>query len=272
MRMGCLPKKIRLCRKKTSKKERRVIVDPTPVNVNPIINVDPTPVNVNPIINVDPTPINVNPIINVDPTPINVNPIINVDPTLTIGPFQRVCNSTVSTTATFVNTDPITIPVQGIADPYPSTIAVTGMTGTIAKVTVTLFNMNHPNPEDLDILLVGSNGITNTILMSDAGGSLDLVNVTLTFDDDAANFLPQLGQIVSGTFKPTNYQGIVENLPAPAPASSVFVRLFNFIGMTPNGAWDLYVFDDDVPGSGNIAGGWSLTITTDNEVCTFTPL
>ncbi|MDQ0112564.1 hypothetical protein [Paenibacillus harenae] len=253
--MGCPTKKKRRCRKKTiivckkkSKKKRRVIV-----------------------INVDPTPVSVNPTINVDPTPVNVNPIINVDPTLTIGPFQRVCNSTVSTTATFTNTDPITVPAAGIADPYPSTIAVTGMTGTIAKVTVTLFNMNHAFQDDLDILLVHPDGVTNTLLMSDAGGSSPLVDVTLTFDDDATSFLPDAGQIVSGTFKPTNY-GPLENLPAPAPPSSPFVRLSNFIGLNPNGPWSLFAVDDAAGGAGNISGGWSLTITTDTEVCTFTPL
>ncbi|WP_169090849.1 proprotein convertase P-domain-containing protein [Paenibacillus sp. PL91] len=227
---------------------------------------------VNPTIDVDPTPVNVNPTIDVDPTPVNVNPTINVDDsTLTVGPFQRVCNSTVSSTAVFSNPETITIPGAGESNPYPSTIGVTGMTGAIAKVTVTLFNLSHAFPDDIDILLVHPNGTTNTILMSDAGGSSNITNVTLTFDDSAASFIPDSGPVVSGTFKPTNYEAI-ENLPAPAPPSSPFVGLSNFIGLAPNGPWRLFVFDDFGGSSGEIADGWSLTITTDNEVCTFTPL
>jgi hypothetical protein len=42
--------------------------------------------------------------------------------------------------------------------------------------------------------------------MSDAGTNLDLVNVTLTFDDAAASFLPDNAQIVTGTFKPTDFE------------------------------------------------------------------
>ncbi len=42
-------------------------------------------------------------------------------------------------------------------------------------------------------------------------------NVTLTFDDAAANSLPNNAQIVSGTFKPTN-SGVSDTFPAPAPA------------------------------------------------------
>jgi hypothetical protein len=41
-------------------------------------------------------------------------------------------------------------------------------------------------------------------------------NVTLTFDNAASSRLPNLAQIVSGTFKPTDFPPD-ETLPAPAP-------------------------------------------------------
>ncbi|WP_353957823.1 hypothetical protein [Peribacillus sp. NJ4] len=79
------------------------------------------------------------------------------------------------TTATFPNPTPIIIngDTQGPAAPYPSFINVAGLTGTIAEVTVTLNNMSHTFPADLDILLVGPQG-QNVLLMSDAGGELVL--------------------------------------------------------------------------------------------------
>jgi hypothetical protein len=240
--MGCPSKKKRRCRKKTSKKKRRFT----------LINVDPTPVSVNPTINVDPTPVNVN-------------------PTLAINPFRKVCTRT--NTGTFENLESIAITGDSVATPYPSNILVTNMIGIISKVTVVLFNMNHPTPDEIDILLVHPNGLTNTILMSDAGGSFDINNVTLQFNDDAVNFLPDAAQIVSGTFKPTNYEGI-ETFPAPAPSStSGVVALSNFNELPPNGTWQLYVVDDATPLGGSISGGWALNITTtETEECIFTPL
>ncbi|MFF2290440.1 hypothetical protein [Peribacillus butanolivorans] len=74
------------------------------------------------------------------------------------------------TTATFTNPTSIIIngDTQGPAAPYPSFINVAGLTGTIAEVTVTLNNMSHTFPADLDILLVGPQG-KNVLLMSDGG-------------------------------------------------------------------------------------------------------
>ncbi|MFI8709270.1 proprotein convertase P-domain-containing protein [Bacillus sp. NPDC077411] len=137
---------------------------------------------------------------------------------------------------------------------------MTGLTGTISKVTVTLSNMSHTFPTDIDILLVGPGG-QNVLLMSDAGADLDINNVTLTFDDDASEFLPENAQIVSGTFKPTNYgSGDTFTAPAPNPPYGSLLNVFN--GTNPNGTWNLFVTDPFSPDSGIIADGWSLTITT----------
>ena len=46
--------------------------------------------------------------------------------------------------------------------------------------------MNHSFPDDIDVLLVGPGGQLIQ-LMSDVGGSADLVNNTYTFDDVAAS-------------------------------------------------------------------------------------
>jgi PKD repeat protein len=97
--------------------------------------------------------------------------------------------------------------------------------------------------------------------MSDAGGSADLVNVDLVFDDAAASQLPDSTQITAGTYKPTNY-GVGDTFPAPAPAPSAATTLSTFDGTDPNGTWSLYVVDDTGGDSGNLAGGWCLDVVT----------
>ena len=168
-----------------------------------------------------------------------------------------------------MNNAPIAVPGTGTgtstgapSNPYPSTINVTGVTGTVTKVTVTLHNLNHTFPSDVDVLLVGPGGQT-VILMSDVGGETDAVNATLTFDDSA----PSIGtSIVSGTFRPTNV-GNGDPFPSPAPSAPFGSFLSVFNGIDPNGTWSLYVVDDAGGDSGNINGGWSLTISTSAYSC-----
>ena len=169
--------------------------------------------------------------------------------------------------ATFSNAAPITIPDPDCTDPdraqpYPSTIDVTGLTGTIADVNVTLNGVTHPFEGDLEILLVGPTG-TNLVLLSDAGtGSLS--NATVTFDDSATSSPPQNVAWGPGTYDPVNYAEISgpDTFPAPAPAASTNTALSAFNGTSPNGTWSLYVLDDACPDAGSIAGGWTLDITT----------
>ncbi|HEV8579257.1 MAG TPA: proprotein convertase P-domain-containing protein [Thermoanaerobaculia bacterium] len=170
----------------------------------------------------------------------------------------------------FANAASITIPAgaptttSGAAAPYPSNVSVSGITGTVSKVTVTLTNVNHTFPDDVDMLLVGPAG-QKVILMSDAGGSNDLVNVNLTFDD-AGPALPDSALIASGTFRPTNF-GTGDTFPAPAPAAPYGAALADFAGTNPNGTWSLYVTDDAGADIGSIAGGWSLNFLTADPVC-----
>jgi subtilisin-like proprotein convertase family protein len=125
-------------------------------------------------------------------------------------------------------------------------------------MTVTLRSLTHSFPADLDILLVGPTG-TNVLLMSDAGGENDLAGVTLTFDDQAANMLPDSDPIFPGTFRPSNY-GIGDVFAPPAPAEPFGTNLAVFNGSSPNGQWQLFVYDDTAGDSGSISNGWSLRI------------
>jgi len=137
----------------------------------------------------------------------------------------------------------------------------------VTKVTATLYNLSHQYPGDIDVLLVGPGG-TNVVLMSDAGnGGFSIANVTLTFDDTATSLLPDRALIQSGTYRPTNLGILVDpfdstNAVPPAPNRPYGTTLSVFNGANPNGAWYLYVLDDSAGQAGEIAGGWSLSITT----------
>jgi uncharacterized repeat protein (TIGR01451 family) len=186
-----------------------------------------------------------------------------LDGTTNLGAVTFVFN--LPTGASFANAVGITIPDSGPASPYPSSINITGMTGLVSKVTATLNNLNHAFPNDVNVLLVGPTG-QKLVLMSGTGGGHSLTNVTLTFDDAAASVLPTSSQVVSGTFKPSN-NGLAGNFPSPAPVGPYSQALLStFNGTAPNGIWSLYVLDNSAGDAGNIAGGWSLSITTVNPI------
>ncbi len=193
--------------------------------------------------------------------------------------------------ATFSNSASIAVPGTGtgsespsaVANPYPSSIAVSGISGTITKVTVQLSGVTHEQPDDFDILLVGPGG-QKLVLWSDAGGDTShaLSGVNVTFDDAAASALPDSTTIATGTYKPTAYNSgfTKDNFPAPAPATTspndfaapwgtaTLAGVFN--GANPNGTWSLYVTDDKLGQVGSIGGGWSLTITTASAIASTT--
>ena len=80
--------------------------------------------------------------------------------------------------------------------------------------------------------------------MSDVGGGIAVTNVNLILTDGAASPLPDAGPLVSGTFKPTNFDAGDTAFPAPAPAISGPSALSTFDGQNPNGTWNLWVRDE----------------------------
>jgi subtilisin-like proprotein convertase family protein len=173
--------------------------------------------------------------------------------------------------ATFSNTAPITIndptadctvAEQGLADPYPSPIQVSDQSGSISDANVTITGFSHTYPADVRILLVGPHGQT-TDLMDEAGGTSQVADLTLTFDDAAADPVPD--PAVSGTFKPTQAANACtfdqnDDYPPPAPAGPYATDLSGFNGTDPNGTWSLYVVDNALVDTGSISGGWSLDL------------
>jgi len=177
--------------------------------------------------------------------------------------------------ALFLNSASITVADRpassspGLGSLYPSSISVAGLSGSVSSIDVSINNITHPYPDDLDIILVGPGG-QRSVLMSDAGGAPDLTNVNLTFAQNASTAIPDGTQIGSGTYRPANYAGLatlepngVDNFPSPGPGQSNFAAdLSAFNGSAPNGTWRLYVVDDENLDTGMIAGGWALGITT----------
>ena len=160
------------------------------------------------------------------------------------------------------------------AQPYPSPITVSGVSGAVTDVNVTLRGLSYEwwDGSDLDVMLVAPDG-SRVMLMSDACG--DSVNdapipitspIDLTFNDEATATLPADSACASGTFLPTDEDQAAENFPftgddvfcgppdpnAPqlcqpptgAEASAASTDLNTFNGTEPNGVWKLYVVDD----------------------------
>lgn len=190
--------------------------------------------------------------------------------------------TTVTGVHSFSNATAISIPgpptaTSGVASPYPSSINVSGVSGTVSRVSVRLNGLSHTFPDDVDVLLVGPGG-QKFIAMSDAGSSIDAVNAVVTLDDLATTPIPDSSLISTGTFRYANYgTGDVFAAPAPpapynspAPAGAA-TSATTFGGQNPNGTWSLYVTDDVSGDRGQIANGWDLIITTEDPVCCDSP-
>jgi subtilisin-like proprotein convertase family protein len=167
-----------------------------------------------------------------------------------------------TSTQTFSNTAAIAVPgtgTEGNANPFPSTIVVSGFKkGKILDVNVTVNNISHTNPDEIDILLVAPNG-QPALLKNNAGGSDDVTDVTVTFDDEAVALISNDGPLIAGTFRPSIF-------PFPSETLAPYAGLAAADGSNPNGTWQLFVFDDGAGDTGTIAGGWTLTIQAKEKV------
>jgi plastocyanin len=179
--------------------------------------------------------------------------------------------------ASLIGIPRIATATAGPAKPYPSTITVSGLTGSVAQIAVTLRSAAHARPEDVDVLLVDPHG-RRMVILSDvplpaakAPGTLPSVPgrppVTLMLSDGLAR--PQAGGWGVPRVPPTNFD-TADTFPEPAPpspyanpgpaGSATFASVFG--GRDPNGPWSLFVVDDRTGANGRIAGGWTLDIVT----------
>jgi sugar lactone lactonase YvrE/subtilisin-like proprotein convertase family protein len=166
---------------------------------------------------------------------------------------------------------PILLPgsgTMGQASLYPATIEVSGRDTKLADVNVVVNGLSHTRPQDVDMLLRGPNN-QEVLLMSDAGGD-PVSGEDFVFDDDTLGQMAQGGALVGDSYQPTNYDPDLDFVPNPycnpGPAgASVQTGCLrkSFRGINPNGTWQLYILDDQLGETGQIAGGWALDITTD---------
>ncbi len=154
------------------------------------------------------------------------------------------------------------------ATPYPANLVVSGLDGTIQSLAVRLNGVSHTFPGDLEVVLVGPGG-QRVRLWSDAGGTTDLSNATVTFRDGAPALTA--GAVTpGGTYAPTDLPPIGEDMPAPAPAAPYGSVLSVFNGTNPNGTWSLYVADDQGADSGSISS-FSLLVRTTADSSDYVP-
>ena len=176
------------------------------------------------------------------------------------------------TTRRFENRD---VPLGTVDGPgkiaSPSTIEVSGLTGTVIDVNVELMSIVHrpASTADLDVLLIGPDGQSAALILSDVGGATATRDVTLTLDDQALQPLPSATALTAGSFQPTNIASPdTMDLGAGLATTPSQSALATFNGINPNGTWQLWAQDDTPNGSGlvgdGIKGGWAVTITTNS--------
>ncbi len=122
--------------------------------------------------------------------------------------------------------------------PVTSGIAVAD-TGVVGDVNV-LLNLTHTYDGDLDIFLIGPNGV-RVELSTDNGGTGENFTNTV-FDDQAATAITAGTPPYTGSFRPEGSLATLNGIPA-------------------NGTWTLEI-TDDAGGDSGVLLGWSLIVTT----------
>jgi hypothetical protein len=175
--------------------------------------------------------------------------------------FLFTVNPAGNGTNIFANSSNIVTVSQTPSTPYPSSIDVSGEVGTITNVIVTFHGMNDAEPGDLNALLVGPGGQAVVLMTAAIGNNNPMSNLTFTLSDQTTYPLPVDSPLLDGNFQPTDYATSYV-FPSPAPPQPYATHLSAFDGLSPNGTWSLYVSDEGSGDNGQIAGGWSLAITT----------
>jgi hypothetical protein len=168
-------------------------------------------------------------------------------------------------TRRFANEAAIELPFTGSAVPYPSDITVSGLKrGEVRGLVVDLRGLTHSHPEDLDMVLEAPDG-TRVIIFSDAGAVSPgdaVANLTIVLDDKAPDPLPATSLLGAADatvrYRPGNYGDPTDGFAGVAASAA----LSEFNGINPNGAWRLFIFDDNNQGGmGSLALGWEMFIT-----------
>ncbi len=150
------------------------------------------------------------------------------------------------------NSTPVSIPVRGVATPYPSTITVDGGPASISSVAVTLRALSHTFPADLIVMLVAPNN-AHILLMGNVGAGVPVTGLDVTFTNLATNTVSI--PMISGVYAPS---GTPSTFSPPAPAGAPIASFNSIIGSDANGEWQLWIEDVGNLDGGSVADGWSL--------------
>ncbi|MDE0802471.1 MAG: Ig-like domain-containing protein [Acidimicrobiales bacterium] len=158
------------------------------------------------------------------------------------------------------NTGAVTINDSGPASPSPSTITLSDISGVVTDVAVTLDSVSHTWPDDLEIVLEAPSGET-VMLLNDCGGGADIDAIDLRFASGGET-PPDGSSLIETTYAPFScaFSG---SIVIPTPAGPYGADFSVFDGIDPNGAWDLYIYDDVGADTGDLAG-WSIEVETTN--------
>ncbi|MES2176920.1 MAG: PEP-CTERM sorting domain-containing protein [Gemmatimonadota bacterium] len=163
---------------------------------------------------------------------------------------------------TFSNTTPIGISDIGNAGLYPSSIAVTGLSGAATLAGVKLYGAYHTFPADLDIALLDITHNRGIILTTDRGGGNDLSNTNVFFADANTPFFGGIfGSLagITGDYKPQGFTTPAGGAFSGSLGSPTFFDTFaSFLDASPNATYGLYIFDDTSEDEGQLSGGWSI--------------
>ena len=199
-----------------------------------------------------------------------------------------VDNHTTGTSPQFCDAGGVTFNAQGVTTPYPQHVFVTGVSGSIAGITLTLKNITSSyGLTDWKILLVGPDGKAFVPTAFAGGYASPSGLATLTLSDAGTAYLqPGASNTVpsaSTVYLPTDFGSYT--FPSPAPAtgynvpysqgSATFLSTFgseNLNSSTQSGQeWSLYISNTSGD-TGTMAGGYCLTFQTNNFTATNTVL
>ena len=164
-------------------------------------------------------------------------------------------------TEVYRNPASISLPGNGNASTYPSTINVPPTEGHIIGVTVTFHGFSHGSAQSVNALLVSPDGSTSLVMTGSCTTSVPLT--TFVFNDRALQSLPKFAPCDKIAYRPTENtpDGWVDFGPG-APYGPYSANFNNFLRGPAGGAWKLFIKGYGGAKSGSISGGWSLTLET----------
>ena len=182
--------------------------------------------------------------------------------------FQSDDASALSTDV-YRNSASITLPGNGNASSYPSTINVPSTPGHVISVAVTFHGFSHSSAQSVNALLVSPEGRASLVMTGSCTTTVPLS--TFVFSDDALTKMPAVAPCDKPAYQPTEHtpDGWID-FGTAAPNGPYSANFNNFIGSAPSGAWKLFIKGYGGASSGSISGGWSLTVQT-SEVNALVP-